>query len=47
MIILGVREISIEILRDLLFIDLKYKGFLNIIDLLIYKGKFPIKDFDL
>ena len=47
MIILNTKKISIKILKDLLFINLKYKKLLNIINLLIYKSKFLIKDFDL
>lgn len=46
-IILNIRKISIEILKDLLFIILKYKGFLDIIDLLIYKNKLSITNLDL
>lgn len=46
-IILNTKKIFIKILKNLLFINLKYKEFLDIINLLIYKDKFFIKDFDL
>ena len=46
-IILSIKKIFIKILKDLLFINLRYKKSLDIINLLIYKGKFFIKNFDL
>ena len=46
-ITLDTREIFIKILKDLLFINLRYKESLDIINLLTHKDKFLIKNFDL